>query len=213
MATAEFATDTNAVPVVRGAGDADLPALADVLSVAFHTDPVFEWMIPDPARRAELNPRLFRILLEGHLPLGRLDCAQTGGDHAPVAASVWVPEDSEPDADGEAELSAAFMEVAAENADRLQTLLGMLNQAHPQDPHAYLFVLGTHPQRQSQGLGSALIRHVTQRLDRHGVPAYLEATCEDNRRLYARHGFADVGVLRLPDGPPVFCMWRDPRCA
>ena len=106
---------------------------------------------------------------------------------------------------------AAFMDTAAENAGRFEILFSMMGEAHPHDPHAYLFVLGTRPERQAQGFGSALIRHVTERLDRDGIAAYLEATCEDNRRLYARHGFADVGVIELPDGPPLFRMWRDPR--
>lgn len=115
-----------------------------------------------------------------------------------VQAEVWVPAGTEPDPEGEAEVLAAWLELAAENAGRLETALGMMAEVHPHSDHAYLFVIGSLPQRQGTGLGSALIRHVTQRLDRDGVAAYLEATCEDNRRLYARHGFADVRVIQLP---------------
>lgn len=196
---------------VRRAAEGDAPAVVDVLSAAFQTDTLFRWMIPDAARRAELDPPLFRLLFESHQPLGGIHIAQVAGDTGPAAAAVWVPEGTEPDPDGEAQVLAAFLETAAENAGRLETVLRMMAEVHPHEAHAYLFVLGTRPQRQSRGLGSALIRHVTERLDRQGTAAYLEATCEDNRRLYARHGFADVGVIQLPDGPPMFRMWRAPR--
>ena len=46
----------------------------------------------------------------------------------------------------------------------------MMGEAHPHDPHAYLFVLGTRPERQAQGFGSALIRHVTERLTATASP-------------------------------------------
>jgi ribosomal protein S18 acetylase RimI-like enzyme len=195
---------------VRPAAEADGPAVVDVLSAAFQTDLLFRWMIPDDARRAELDPALFRILFDTHLPLGGIDTARGPGDAAPVAAAVWIPEATVPDPDGQAQIVAAFLATAAENAGRLEHALGMMADVHPPEPHAYLFVIGTRPERHSQGLGSALIRHVTERLDRQGTAAYLEASCEDNRRLYARHGFADVGVIQLPDGPPLFRMWRDP---
>lgn len=196
---------------VRSAARADAAAIVATLAAAFDTDPLLAWIIPDPARRAELSPPLFRILLDGHLPLNGVYIACTPSDAGPVAAAVWVPEGAQPDPAGEEAMTATFMATAAENAGRLGTCLAMMAQAHPQEEHAYLFVIGTAPGRQGGGLGSALIRHVTQRLDRAGVAAYLEATSEDNRRLYARHGFADVGTLRLPDGPPLFRMWRDPR--
>lgn len=206
MTTAETAAHT-----VSSAGEAEASSAADILATAFLTDPVFGWLIPDPARRAELHPSMFRILVESHLPLGGVYTARAAGDPAAVAAAVWVPAGTEPDPEGEAEVLAAWLELTAENAGRLETALGMMAEVHPHADHAYLFLIGSFPQRQGTGLGSALIRHVTQRLDRDGVAAYLEATCEDNRRLYARHGFADVGVIQLPDGPPMFRMWRDPR--
>ena len=207
MTTAQTAPNLTA----RRAAEGDASAVVEVLSAAFQTDTLFRWMIPDAARRAELNPALFRILFDSHLPLGGIDIAHAADEAAPAAAAVWVPEGTEPDPDGEAQVVAAFLDAAQENAGRLETALGMMAEVHPAEAHAYLFVLGTLPARQSQGLGSALIRHVTQRLDRQGTAAYLEASCEDNRRLYARHGFADVGVIQLPDGPPLFPMWRAPR--
>lgn len=62
-----------------------------------------------------------------------------------------------------------------------------------------------------RGVGSALMRPVLETCDRDGVPAYLEATSERNKRLYLRHGFEVTDEIRLPDGPTLWRMWRAPR--
>jgi hypothetical protein len=48
------------------------------------------------------------------------------------------------------------------------------------------------------------------RLDQAGLPAYLEANHPRNRDLYARHGYRVRSVIELPDGPPLWTMWRSP---
>jgi GNAT superfamily N-acetyltransferase len=71
--------------------------------------------------------------------------------------------------------------------------------------------MGVATVRQGRGIGSALLGAVLERCDREGVPAYLEATCERNRDLYARHGFTLRDEVRLPEGPTLWPMWREPR--
>ena len=81
---------------------------------------------------------------------------------------------------------------------------------HPDQPHWYLPVIGTQPDMQGQGHGSALLRPVLEICDRTGVPAYLEATTERNRALYARHGFVATAEIRAADCPPLTAMVRRP---
>ncbi len=77
--------------------------------------------------------------------------------------------------------------------------------------HWYLLYIGIEPGQQGQGLGSALLRPVLEECDRTGAAAYLEASCERNRSLYARHGFIERDPLRLPEGgPTMYPMWREP---
>jgi GNAT superfamily N-acetyltransferase len=86
-------------------------------------------------------------------------------------------------------------------------------EAHhgPLPDHWYLLYLGVAPGRQGQGIGSALLRPVLDACDRTRTPAYLEATSERNRALYARHGFLAGDPLPLPErGPTVVPMWREP---
>lgn len=192
---------------VRPASRSDVPALVEILTAAFTDDPVFAWLVPDRARRPALLPAMFALIVEANLPHGEIYTAGPG----PTGAAVWVPPGVQQDEAAEERLLDAMVEAAQESADRSLTVLELMAERHPSEPHAYLSFLATRPARQGQGLGSAMLRHVLERCDRDGVPAYLEASSEPNRRLYLRHGFVDAGrPVRLPEGPPMWPMWREP---
>ena len=53
---------------------------------------------------------------------------------------------------------------------------------------------------------------ILARCDRHGLPAYLDATTPRNRALYERCGFTVTEEFTLGKGsPPLWRMWRLPR--
>jgi ribosomal protein S18 acetylase RimI-like enzyme len=110
-----------------------------------------------------------------------------------------------------ADLAPRLEQATEEYAGPLFEFLALMDEKHPHEPHYYLFFIGTRPQWQSQGIGSALMKIVLDRADREGTPAYLEATSESNQRLYMRHGFTVTGEVRLRDAPPLRCMWRAPN--
>jgi hypothetical protein len=121
---------------VRSAGSADTDTLAATLAEAFQSDPVLSWCCPDVAERARILPTTFRVLLETTIPHGGVETALEG-----VAASVWVP----PTAELDEERMVGDLGTASEQyADRLFTLMGLLDEHHPTHrKHQYLFVLGT----------------------------------------------------------------------
>jgi GNAT superfamily N-acetyltransferase len=87
-----------------------------------------------------------------------------------------------------------------------------IERKHPPEPvHWYLSVLGVDPAAQGGGLGTALLKPVLDQCDSDGVSAYLESSKERNLDFYARHGFRVTEELRLPRGPKIWTMWREPR--
>jgi amino acid transporter len=71
----------------------------------------------------------------------------------------------------------------------------------------FLKVVTPHLQR--RGIGTALLTGSHRFLDSENSPAYLEAAGAGTRRLYLRHGYADLGdPIQLPDGPRMYPMWR-----
>ena len=201
----DAATFDTGVRPRRTAGQ-DLPMLVETLVSAFVDDPVMTWVIPDGLRRPQILRAVFEIAVDVNQPYGELYTT----DPVPVAGAVWVPPGCQPTGEHAEQLAACYVEAAEEFADRTITVLEQMDEFHPQEPHDYLFLLGTRPEWQSRGLGSALLREGLERSDREGRPAYLEASSEENRRLYLRHGFEVVGEICLPEGPSMWPMWRKP---
>ena len=88
-----------------------------------------------------------------------------------------------------------------------------LEAHHPAGvPHEHLAILAVRPGCQRRGLGTALLTARHRDLDRDGVPAYLEASSPRARDLYLRHGYTlrPGSAFRLPDGPLLWPMWREP---
>lgn len=189
---------------VRKATKADVPRLKGVLGRSFQDDPVNTWLIGSELRKLE---RFFEVYELGT----RL--AETYTTDGLDGAAIWT-------APGQWKMSWRTTLSVAPTMLRLtgrRTLLGaqvekLLDENHPREPHWYLAVLGTDPEKQGRGVGSAVMAPVLDLCDRDGVGAYLESSKEKNVPFYRRHGFEVTKELRLPKGgPSLWLMWRDPR--
>lgn len=181
-------------------------AVARTLARSFYDDPVFAWMFPDASTRLARNERVFsRIVLRMAAPHDQI---HTVRDHA--GAALWFPPGT---ADtgllAQLRLMPAMVWAARRDLPRVLRCMTLMEDVHPHEPHWYLNILGTDPDRQGEGIGTALLRTVLDRSDEDGTPAYLEATSPRNRALYERHGFEVTGEIRLPDGPAMWPMWRE----
>jgi GNAT superfamily N-acetyltransferase len=97
------------------------------------------------------------------------------------------------------------------NRRRAAALLQEVERRHPSETHWYLALLATDPGVQGRGIGTALLQPVLARCDTAGIPAYTETQKEENVSWYHRAGFNVIDEVRLPDMPPIWRIWRDPR--
>jgi GNAT superfamily N-acetyltransferase len=179
-----------------------------VLARAFDDDPLFCAILPEPAQRARALRALFeewtRIL---HLPH---DTSSTTDDHS--GAALWSPP-------GQwsiglftlARLAPRMLGALGSRTIPALRVLGAVDKPHPRVPHNYLRAIGCDPDRQGQGIGSALMKPMLDRCDERGEPAYLESSKERNLPFYRRHGFEVTGEVVTPLGPKAWLMWREPR--
>jgi GNAT superfamily N-acetyltransferase len=176
---------------------ADCELAVRVLVAAFAEDPVLRWLLPGSTSSAE---RVFRPVVEQSASLGELAVSPDG-----AAAAVWLPRGAEP--------PVLDVEAIPDHLARLRTFMTLTEQRHPSgQAHLYLVFLGVRPDAQGRGLGGALLRERISRADVAGVPTYLEASSPRNLPIYERCGFRVTGEpIILPDGPPLWPMWRDPR--
>jgi GNAT superfamily N-acetyltransferase len=192
----------------RVATRAELPAAIATLARAFHADPVWSWAFPDPKRRLEQHRVVWGLVAEAALSYGS---AWLTGDCAAVA--LWIPP-GKPELlpVDEERLEGLLKELLGDGATRVLETFERFEAAHPDDdPHYYLSLLGTNPDRRGQGLGMGLMAATLERIDAEGAPAFLESSNPVNTPRYERLGFTVCGEFELPeDGPSVTQMWRDP---
>lgn len=181
--------------------------LAQVVAKAFHNLPQSRWLIADPLSRREIMPGYFRILVDHAMANGAIYT-----DRERQSAALWLPIAPgyvQALADYDTRLAAA----CGQHLDRFRLFDEILDKHHPHDiAHHHLAVLAVTPAHQGEGIGSALLSSYNETLDRHGIPAYLEAAEPRSSALYVRHGYRQLTEpFHLPDGPPMWPMWRDPK--
>lgn len=177
--------------------------VAEILSEAFHDDPVLNWIKDSPA----FVPFCMELLLPPFIPSGLtyMDTQRRG-------AACWIgPQDK---------LRWPFTPSNLLKMARIGGPSALYRMArsgwktekfHPREPHYYLFMIGARPDYQGQGVGSALLSHMLRRCDREQMPAYLENSKAANLDFYRGHGFQVQREIRFASGaPPLWLMWREP---
>jgi GNAT superfamily N-acetyltransferase len=196
-------------PGVRLATLSDVPAIVDMLVRAFDDDPVANFMFAGTRRRRlGLHSFFTSQLRRQYLPHGHVYVTDDLN-----GAALWGPPDRARHPIGElVQLFPTAPFLLSPHTINALRLLFMVESLHPTERHWYLFSLGTAPERQGKGLGSALLQTVLAHVDEEGDPAYLESSKERNVPLYARFGFEVIDEIPSKGGsPPLWRMWREPR--
>jgi GNAT superfamily N-acetyltransferase len=195
---------------VERATPADVGVLTATLARAFDDDPLSLYLFGRPRSRARGLTKFFALQMRHtYLPHGEV---WTTADRA--GAAFWAPPTMPRPGAGDLFRILPvmpYLSVWGRKAPDVVRLLAAYERARPRQAHWYLGTLGTDPDRQGRGVGSALLRVVLDRIDVDGLPAYLESSKERNLAFYARHGFEVTGEITTPGGPTLWLMWREPR--
>lgn len=185
------------------------PAIA-AMAAAFYDDPLMDVMAPDPERRLKVGPWFFNIGLKYGRRWGHVWCNE---DASAVAA--WLPPDEASMSLGRlirCGFGSAPFTLGPRGLIRMISALSVAEKFHKQvkGPHWYLFGIGTHPDWQGQGFGSALVKIGTSRADEANLACYLETMTESNVEFYGKHGFEVIG--EAPAGEhTIYGMVRPPQ--
>lgn len=193
---------------IRSAREDEIPAIGHLISLSFFDLAADAYLVPPLDDRLPVLADFFALLTEHAYKYGRVDVIDNPDGAGLAAAAVWFDYTTEsPDPENYEE---RLRSLAGEYLDRFEALDLLFEKHHPHDPHWHLAFLAVHPDHQEHGLGSRLMERTHAELDKSGVPAYLEATNENNVRLYRRNGYVDMDPFEmlLPDGTPFFRMWR-----
>ena len=194
---------------VRKVKRRDIPQLSEILALAFNNDPAMKWATREDEKRFDILKEFYTYCIEDDFKYGE----ETTTEDL-QACAVWVP----PQAIEEkislfytlGMLPRYIHWCGIDKLNRWLKYYQLCEEKRPNTPHFYLDFIGVHPGKQGQGYASALLSHTLTRLDAEGKPAYLESSNPRNNPLYQRNGFKITDEIHLPNGPTLWCMWRNP---
>ena len=195
-------------PIAR----ADVRSQSKVLARAFYDDPVMKYMLPDDkaqgqraapdVRDPDQEPFRFPRWFRGGKPRRGLSARpRCGTPPGQRKSSRWE----------ELKMMPTLAWHFHSRAEQTKTLGKLMEEAHPEEPHWYLMVIGSDLTVRGKGFGQALMRSGIDRCDGERAPAYLEASEAALVPYYQRFGFEQIGEIDIPDGPTMIPMWRSPR--
>ena len=177
-----------------------------LLARAFVEDPLMRWFFPDDETRPHACAALFGLFAEQYLATGRVDVVRGG---RPVAVAMWrwpgtaaeQPE-SLPTPPG---LMTALL--GAGRAAGVGAAMGVIAELRPEEPYAYLHLLGVDPASRGQGLGGDVLETGLDAARGGGLTACLETMNPANVPFYEAHGWSVRHEVRLgAGGPTVWAM-------
>lgn len=185
---------------VRLATADDVEHLAAFFTRAFAHDPFYTYLAGDAPERNERMRRGWVGLLR--FASDRLSTTYTTADLA--GAAIWHPPgyggpsfiDSLRLMPSVSRLAGGFRRLR--EVSRAIAFLEERRAHHVPRRHFYLSALGVDPERQGEGIGTALLGPVLERAAGGDLPAYLETATARNVLLYERLGFEVVEELTLP---------------
>lgn len=183
---------TSNIAIIRLTDD-QIDDAARILARAFQDDPLFQYAFPEPERRARLLPWLFGVEA-GYVqrygvalvPAGSLD-----------GVALWFPP-------GVTLVDERLVEFGADQApeifgsesfERLFGVAGYIDAQHEAQLPDRVWLcptIGVSPDRQSGGIGSALLNEIHQRADHDSLPCALWTTQPRAVPFYQRHGYEVV---------------------
>lgn len=199
---------------VTRVGQEQLEAVAMTIAASFADDPIWKWIYGVPESiPVEDGLILARMLVARSTPLDEIHVAPECG-----AVALWTAPliDSTPaneqrrDAQAQPYLER-YVEHMGERAAIAAELGDAMGAHRPDEAHWYLGILGTHPDHQNRGLGSAVLQTMLAKADRLGLPTFLESSNPRNYAFYRRHGYEGVDELVVADSPPLLGFWRPAR--
>ena len=186
---------------------------SEVMGRAFLNDPLWKYLVPDDARRAQVVPLSMGILVRYSFLYGEIyttsmldgvACWLTPGETTPAFGRMVL-----------IGIRNATLEIGLTGIRRyfaVENYCGAVHKHAAPHMHWYLWGLGVEPSRQGQGIGGMLFQPVLARADNDGLPCYLETMNERNVPFYEKHGFKIVSDAEVPrHGLRVWAMLREPR--
>ncbi len=186
-------------------------ALGRSMVYAFFDDPVLRMMVPDETRRINKGTWIMEKMI-GY-------CARYGEvytDDALSGGSAWLTPGNTEITLMRTIVSGLWQfpfRVGFRNMGRMNRMDAAMKKLHKRiapGEHWYLQILGTHPNSQGTGLGTAAIEIGAAKARAARLPIYLETMTQVNVDYYEKRGFEVAEKLEVDPELTIWAMLRQP---
>ena len=188
------------IPKIVTASSKDLDRVKGVLKLGFASDALIRWVFPD----ASSYLKCFDIWMEEFSKIAFENNIVFSEENF-CGSSLWHPPGAKFDS---SVLASTFESIPSDRIEEAIKFFEEFEQYHPEDAW-YLAFIAVDPAMQRKGIGSFLLKEALKMIDQRGDRAYLEASNEQNKALYERHGFVEIGRVQFENSPPAFPMIRE----
>lgn len=163
---------------------------AEVISRAFHDDPLYSYIIPDESERKRFLPYLFKAYIWYCLQFGEVYATSPNLE----GILLWLPSEFSyitPERSKECGDEVFFYILGKKYLKRL-SVTSHPNEIHEQlikEPHIYLMVIAIDPKFQRKGFGRKLLLSLLKHLDKYNLKCYLDTNMKSNVFYYQNFGF------------------------
>ncbi len=192
----------------------DLKKAVEVLTKAFNTDPLIQFIFPNDETRKNQSPHYFNFIISYGLKFGEV--------YAPSpeieGLAIWYLSDKY-EMNMIKQLRAGgmrlFVKLRRETISRMMSIGRFSAEMHYKYgsfKHWYLSPIGIEPTNQGKGFASLLLRSMHNRTDNEELPILLETQNPVNVKIYERFGYEVVAKESIPNTEiPHWVMVRQPK--
>lgn len=173
---------------------------AGILVRAFRDYPLLQDSFSDELQRKRVAPYFFRYSLFYGIRYGEAYATTPNLE----GVAVWIPSENFPVTFWRAVRSvplSVILGFGREGGGRMKYPGEYIDAMHKRlapFKHWFLQTIGVDPQFQGKGYAGKLLRPMFARMDKEGLPCYLETLDEQNIQLYEHFGFKVVEKATIP---------------
>lgn len=190
--------------IIRPLKAEEIDEVAAFISEGYYNDIFFKWVVADDSSRQEIVTGYYKAYL--HAKGSVVHIAEKASQI--VGATVWLPHDVDP------ALYDKIDEAAGRYAPHFRAVADLSHCSEPpMAPFYQLVGIVVSPKAQGLGIGGKLLKFQLDKLDKLGIPTYLEAsTPYFGGGIYGKFGYQPVGELIVFTKDAIlYPLWRSAK--
>ena len=179
----------------------DVKPAAEMLARAFHEYALLPYFFPDEAVREKVSFYFLAMALYSGVRYGEVYATSPNMEDV----AIWYHSSQYPLSTWKAIRCIPWkviMNFARYSGSVMQPTGRYIEAVHKRlvtFSHWYLEIIGVDPEERGKGYAGKLIRLMLTRIDREGLPCYIETLDEKNVAIYERYGFEMIEESSIPD--------------